>query len=616
MLGDGGEVGGGADPAPDRDTARRSICYAGDGLLLLSSDCHNGDIYHASSERVMPHRADPDFGRPSPQGTEPASDEQLLSAVREGNTAAFGELYERHRGAALAVARMHSRNDPDAQDLVSEAFTRVLALLREGRGPREFLRAYVVTAVSRLAADRANDLTRTRPEDPQPNGPLDRVEFFDDTVVRQVDAAVVARAFASLPERWQEVLWYLEVEQRRPRHVAPVVGVQPNAVSALGKRAREGLRAAYVQEHVSAQALEDCHQYSSQLGAFTRGSLTPARTRAVQQHLDQCCRCTAEYLQLQDLGLGMRAWVLPVLAALPLWSGAGSRLADLLGGLPLLGASSGAAAQIGTPPDGSVQLGTHDAAAAPGAGAPATVELGAASGSAAAPAAVAASGSSGGATATGGGVAAFVGSGTGLVVAVGSALVLAASAVGLVAWTNASQEAGPVAASVSASNGVGRSARPPAASGSAGTAPDGPSPSAPGSVGASGPAGAVEPGGEARDEVQPGADDEPGVPEAAVPRPENPVAPAPFLPGQEPSLPGPVRSLPVIDPTTATTSDPTPDTTQGGGEPSSGSDTTADPAPSSGNTAPPATPAPVPSDDCDWVVGPGGIEICFPWISG
>ncbi|MGW2674935.1 sigma-70 family RNA polymerase sigma factor [Kocuria rhizophila] len=560
----------------------------------------------------MPHRADPDSGRPSAQATGPASDEQLLRAVREGDTAAFGELYERHRGAALAVARMHARNESDAQDLVSEAFTRVLALLREGRGPREFLRAYVVTAVSRLAADRANDLTRTRPEDPQPNGPLDRVELFDDTVVRQVDAAVVARAFASLPERWQEVLWYLEVEQRRPRQVAPVVGVQPNAVSALGKRAREGLRAAYVQEHVSAQALEDCHQYSSQLGAFTRGSLTPARTRAVQQHLDQCCRCTAEYLQLQDLGLGMRAWVLPVLAALPLWSGAGSRLADSLGGLPLLGGSSGAATALGASPDGSAQLGAHDAAAAAvGAAAPAAAELGAAGGSTAAPAAVAASGSSGGATGTGGGVAAFVGSGTGLAVVVASALVLAASAVGLVAWTSASQEAGPVAASASASEDPGRSARPSAAFGSHPTAEGGPSQPAPGSVAPSGPAGAVDSEGQAPGEAQPGTGDETGVPEAAVPRPENPVAPAPFLPGQEPALPGPVRSLPMIDPT----SEPTPEGSQGTVDPSPSPEATADPTPSAGDTAPPATPSPSPTDQCDWVLGLNGEWICFPWVT-
>ncbi|MCT1546493.1 sigma-70 family RNA polymerase sigma factor [Kocuria rhizophila] len=562
----------------------------------------------------MPHRADPDSGRPSAQATGPASDEQLLRAVREGDTAAFGELYERHRGAALAVARMHSRNDADAQDLVSEAFTRVLALLREGKGPREFLRAYVVTAVSRLAADRANDLTRTRPEDPKPDGPLDRVELFDDSVVRQVDAAVVARAFASLPERWQEVLWYLEVEQRRPRQVAPVVGVQPNAVSALGKRAREGLRAAYVQEHVSAQALEDCHQYSSQLGAFTRGSLTPARTRAVQQHLDQCCRCTAEYLQLQDLGLGMRAWVLPVLAALPLWSGAGSRLADSLGALPLLGAFSGAATQLGAPSDGTAQFGSHDAAAAAsGAVAPVAAELGAVGGSTAAPATVAASGSTGGATGAGGGVAAFVGSGTGLVVAVGSALVLAASAVGLLAWTSTSQEADPVAASASVSEDAGRSARPPAATGSAGTAADEPSQGAPGPVGASGPAGAVEPEGEAQDDPQPGTAAEPGAPEAAAPRPESPVAPAPFLPGQEPALPGPVRSLPMIDPT----SEPTPEGSQGTVDPSPSPspEATADPTPSAGDTAPPATPSPSPTDQCDWVLGLNGEWICFPWVT-
>ncbi|RUQ04462.1 sigma-70 family RNA polymerase sigma factor, partial [Kocuria sp. HSID17582] len=260
----------------------------------------------------MTHSAASRSARPQGRDEPPASDERLLTAVRNGDSAAFAELYERHRGAALAVARMHFRNESDAQDLVSEAFTRVLGLLREGKGPREFLRAYLVTAVSRLAADRANELTRTRPEDPQPNGPLDRVELFDDTVVRQVDSAVVARAFASLPERWQEILWYLEVEGRRPRQVAGVVGAQPNAVSALGKRAREGLRAAYVQEHVSARALEDCREYSSQLGAFTRGSLTPPRTKAVQDHLDGCPRCTAEYLQLQDLGLGLRGWILPV----------------------------------------------------------------------------------------------------------------------------------------------------------------------------------------------------------------------------------------------------------------------------------------------------------------
>ena len=100
----------------------------------------------------MTHSAAPRLARPEGRDEQPASDERLLTAVRNGDSAAFAELYERHRGAALAVARMHSRTESDAQDLVSEAFTRVLGLLREGKGPREFLRAYLVTAVSRPVA--------------------------------------------------------------------------------------------------------------------------------------------------------------------------------------------------------------------------------------------------------------------------------------------------------------------------------------------------------------------------------------------------------------------------------------------------------------------------------
>ena len=277
-----------------------------------------------------------DKRRPAPRdgqqdSTPAANDEPLLDAVRIGDRQAFGELYKRHCGAVFAVARLHTKSHAEAEDITSEAFTRVLALLKSGGGPRQFLRAYLVTAVSRLAADRANDLSRTQPQEPREQGKLDRVQLFDDTVVRQVDSAVVARAYASLPERWQEVLWYLEIEGYRPRQVASVVGVQPNAVSALGKRAREGLRTAYMQQHVSAQALEECGEYSAQLGAFVRGTLTPLKMKLMQDHLDSCERCVAEYLQLQDLGVGLRGWILPILAGLPLWGDAPDRLIAALG---------------------------------------------------------------------------------------------------------------------------------------------------------------------------------------------------------------------------------------------------------------------------------------------
>ncbi|RKQ36986.1 sigma-70 family RNA polymerase sigma factor [Kocuria tytonis] len=578
----------------------------------------------------MSHRAGPRPGGTPDHDEQPASDAQLLTAVRAGDSAAFGELFERHRGAALAVARMHSRNEADAQDLVSEAFTRVLGLLREGRGPREFLRAYLVTAVSRLAADRANDLTRTRPEAPQPDGPLDRVEFFDDVVVRQVDSAVVARAFASLPERWQEVLWYLEVEGRRPRQVASVVGVRPNAVSALGKRAREGLRAAYMQEHVSAQALEDCHEYSSQLGAFARGSLTPSRTKVVQEHLDRCCRCTAEYLQLQELGLGLRGWILPVLAALPLWGGAGGRLAEALAGLPLVGAGTAAA---------GAQL---------GATAPAAHGADASGGTA----------SAGGGTSAGGGgslssaAGVLTGSATGLSVAAGAVLVLAVSTVGLTSVLNSQADTlsagqhttqpSPDDDAAGATPSRGAAPTRGAAKSDGARVPEPAAPAGPGeqpSAAVEGDGAAVEGGGAADHGTAPndpvpsadrGGGDAAAVPSsgasrgpaagAAVPRPEDPGLPAPVpwytAPGSAPVQPTIPPTSPIATPTVPTSAPvhptPTPSTSTLLPNPAPGESKTPVPPPSENVPPVPVPSEPVPPKvSCEEFI-PGLIDVCFP----
>lgn len=55
----------------------------------------------------------------------------------------------------------------------------------------------------------------------------------------------VAAAMRTLPARWRTVLWYAEVMGGPPRKIAPILGIEPNAVSALLIRSRAGLRAAY-----------------------------------------------------------------------------------------------------------------------------------------------------------------------------------------------------------------------------------------------------------------------------------------------------------------------------------------------------------------------------------
>ena len=40
-----------------------------------------------------------------------------------------------------------------------------------------------------------------------------------------LDRSLTTQAFRSLPSRWQEVLWYTEIEQMKPAEIAPLLGM-------------------------------------------------------------------------------------------------------------------------------------------------------------------------------------------------------------------------------------------------------------------------------------------------------------------------------------------------------------------------------------------------------
>ena len=239
-------------------------------------------------------------------------DASLIAAVRDGDTEAYGVLFERHVDAARRLARSLA-GAGDADDLVSEAFAKVLPVLVRGDGPEVAFRSYLLTAVRRLDVDRHRALARTRPTDDETL--LDRGEPFSDPAVAGFEATAAARAFASLPERWQMVLWHTEVEGQRPATVAPLMGLSPNAVSQLAHRAREGLRQAFVSMHVheAAEARLVCQTTRANLGAYVRAGLSPREANRVSAHLECCRPCTAIYLELVEVDTDLRGLLAPLL---------------------------------------------------------------------------------------------------------------------------------------------------------------------------------------------------------------------------------------------------------------------------------------------------------------
>ena len=79
------------------------------------------------------------------------SDDELVLATRAGDSRAFGVLWARHSPAALRAARSIT-SSIDPEDLVSEAFAKTFSAIRNGGGPTDAFRPYILAAVRSAAA--------------------------------------------------------------------------------------------------------------------------------------------------------------------------------------------------------------------------------------------------------------------------------------------------------------------------------------------------------------------------------------------------------------------------------------------------------------------------------
>lgn len=251
-----------------------------------------------------------------PADAEGPSDAELIEAVRKGTVSAYGALYERHVAAAYNLARQLARSSAEADDLVSEAFAKVLDTLRGGRGPDSAFRAYLLTALRHTAYDKTRRDRKVELSDDVSTVSgvsLEAVsEEFDDTAMAGLERSLAAQAFARLPERWQAVLWHTEIEGQSPAEVAPLLGLTPNGVSALAYRAREGLRQAYLQVHLVETTDRHCRAAADKLGAWTRGGLAKRENAQVEAHLDTCERCRSLAAELADVNGALRVFIAPV----------------------------------------------------------------------------------------------------------------------------------------------------------------------------------------------------------------------------------------------------------------------------------------------------------------
>jgi RNA polymerase sigma factor (sigma-70 family) len=268
---------------------------------VLTSDSQTGTIATRVDADVQHMRPPPDLQ---------LTDAELIDHVRAGRTALYGILFERHLAAAYNLTRQLTRCQADADELVSTAFAKVLDALIAGNGPESAFRAYLLTTLRHTAYDstRRSRKCESVGDVATVHGarPENVIIPFVDTAVAELERSLAAEALARLPRRWQTVLWCTEIEGMQPAEVAPLLGLTSNGVSALAYRAREGLKQAYLQIHLSAEVATKCQPISDRLAAGVRGGLRRRDLATVTKHLGDCSDCRDRFSYLVELNSQLR----------------------------------------------------------------------------------------------------------------------------------------------------------------------------------------------------------------------------------------------------------------------------------------------------------------------
>jgi RNA polymerase sigma-70 factor (ECF subfamily) len=159
----------------------------------------------------------------------------LLEAAREGNEAAWQDLY--NSLAPVVLGYLRANGAPDPEDVLGEVFLQVARDIARFDGEEPGFRSWVFTiAHHRLIDARRHSARRPvelSPEPPEPGGHADDAA---DEALAKIGAEEVQRVLGVLSEDQRAVLLLRVIGDLSIDDVAKAVGKRPGAVKALQRR--------------------------------------------------------------------------------------------------------------------------------------------------------------------------------------------------------------------------------------------------------------------------------------------------------------------------------------------------------------------------------------------
>jgi RNA polymerase sigma-70 factor (ECF subfamily) len=168
----------------------------------------------------------------------------VLERVRDGDAAAFGELFDLHHDRVFRQAIRLTASLHDAEDIVAVVFLeawRRRDAMREVNGSIVGWLLVTTNFVFRNYARASRRYREGLQQLPPPEHAPDHAEAVDDRIDRDARRAALRAALARLPKRDQDILTLCVLEELSTTEAAAALGVAPGTVKSRLSRAKARL---------------------------------------------------------------------------------------------------------------------------------------------------------------------------------------------------------------------------------------------------------------------------------------------------------------------------------------------------------------------------------------
>jgi RNA polymerase sigma-70 factor, ECF subfamily len=173
-----------------------------------------------------------------------AEEDRLMVRARQGDKDALRQIYQDYFSPVYNFIRLRVDDGPQADDLTSEVFVKLMTAFRDGKAPRQSLRGWLFRVARNVLYDHFGGGQQKYTEEALEEWvPASREDSDPEIRLLQLaDSQRVRRAMERLSADQQEVLVLRFAQGLSVEETADLMGKNINTVKSLQFRAVNGLR--------------------------------------------------------------------------------------------------------------------------------------------------------------------------------------------------------------------------------------------------------------------------------------------------------------------------------------------------------------------------------------